>query len=551
MNFTNSRKSKWLAVLLTIAMVATCVAIMPLGTAKAAAAKKAPNGSTKNAVFYIAVDADADGTVTGAKDAVYYYTLKEIKAYGDTQSYSFINHGVMENVSVKGAKLKNLLDNTTGIDWNSSWKIQYMEEDAYHASAENYKDTIQGLTDPQGAGNGSGSGKPADTIIGYAAMTTYEKPDANNVNETTYTNFTDYERDMSSVRAYRQGTNANDSTLKMLNGVVISPSGDLSGKNGYQLVSRDNAGNKIAPDKEILGFPAGIKWEAEPNINVGWATLDSEQDGAWTGTGRRVTIGTGSDAEVAFRYTEKPFLKVTANGRTTTFKRSNIDAMSEEYPSNTDGSGTAYKYYGYDKPMYIRYQGVELSSLLSEPENGEKVYLVTENGTVKDITDSIDKYFVAEYYSQSKSSTNISNSKRMPLNYDAAVLVDKTSAPVEYSNDDSDFNAASGQKPTIYENAQIVVAAAPAAVTGLKAKSSSKRVKLSWKKTTGAKQYSVYRATKKTGSYKKIATVKKNAYTSKKLKKGRTYYFKVRASAPIGRTYLNGTYSKVVKVKVK
>lgn len=57
-----------------------------------------------------------------------------------------------------------------------------------------------------------------------------------------------------------------------------------------------------------------------------------------------------------------------------------------------------------------------------------------------------------------------------------------------------------------------------------------KSVKIKWKKTAGNGYY-VYRATKKDGKYKKVATIKKNTtltYVDKNVKKGKTYYYKVK-----------------------
>ena len=58
------------------------------------------------------------------------------------------------------------------------------------------------------------------------------------------------------------------------------------------------------------------------------------------------------------------------------------------------------------------------------------------------------------------------------------------------------------------------------------------KVKLTWKKVKGADGYEIYRATSKKGKYQKIKTLKKGtivSYTDGKAKKGKTYYYKVRA----------------------
>ena len=76
-----------------------------------------------------------------------------------------------------------------------------------------------------------------------------------------------------------------------------------------------------------------------------------------------------------------------------------------------------------------------------------------------------------------------------------------------------------------------------------------KKATLKWKKVVGAKSYQVYRATKKNGKFKKVATVKKLSYTNKKLKSKRNYYYKVRAYAKVDGKAYKGAFSKVVKVE--
>lgn len=65
--------------------------------------------------------------------------------------------------------------------------------------------------------------------------------------------------------------------------------------------------------------------------------------------------------------------------------------------------------------------------------------------------------------------------------------------------------------------------------TKLKATAGKKRVTVSYKKSAGAQKYEIYRSAKKGSGYKKIATIKGTKYTDKKAKKGKRYYYKVRA----------------------
>lgn len=91
-----------------------------------------------------------------------------------------------------------------------------------------------------------------------------------------------------------------------------------------------------------------------------------------------------------------------------------------------------------------------------------------------------------------------------------------------------------------------------AKVQGVKANPSYNKVKITYKRTDGANGYVIYRAARKNGKYKKLATVKgnkKRSYTNKKLKTGKRYYYKVRAYRNVGKTKVYGSYSRIVKAK--
>ncbi len=79
-------------------------------------------------------------------------------------------------------------------------------------------------------------------------------------------------------------------------------------------------------------------------------------------------------------------------------------------------------------------------------------------------------------------------------------------------------------------------------------------VVLKWKKVKGAAGYEVVMSQKKTKGYKKIGTIKKGktvTFTKKKLKKGKKYYFKVRAYAKAKGKKVYGEYSAPKSVKIK
>lgn len=85
---------------------------------------------------------------------------------------------------------------------------------------------------------------------------------------------------------------------------------------------------------------------------------------------------------------------------------------------------------------------------------------------------------------------------------------------------------------TVFTAASVPAYAAskPAKVTGLKVTArSNTSVYIKWNKASRAKKYQVYRATSKKGKYTKIATTTRPNYLNSKLKKGKKYYYKVRA----------------------
>ena len=80
------------------------------------------------------------------------------------------------------------------------------------------------------------------------------------------------------------------------------------------------------------------------------------------------------------------------------------------------------------------------------------------------------------------------------------------------------------------------------------------QVKLTWKKVKNATGYEVYQSMKKNSGYKKVKTITKNktvTYKAGKLKKKKTYYFKIRTYRKAGGTTYYGNYSNVKKMEVK
>lgn len=90
--------------------------------------------------------------------------------------------------------------------------------------------------------------------------------------------------------------------------------------------------------------------------------------------------------------------------------------------------------------------------------------------------------------------------------------------------------------------------------TSISLKTKSRKVTISWKKTKSAAGYYIYRASSAKGKYSKIKKVtsgKTLKYTDKKVKKGKTYYYKVVPYGKNGKKTVKCSASAVKKIKVK
>lgn len=90
----------------------------------------------------------------------------------------------------------------------------------------------------------------------------------------------------------------------------------------------------------------------------------------------------------------------------------------------------------------------------------------------------------------------------------------------------------------------------PASPSKPKATSSNQKVSLSWQKVPGANSYVIYSASKKNGTYRKLAQTEKSTWTSKKYKPERTIYFKVKAVYTADDVSMESGLSKAVGIKV-
>lgn len=80
--------------------------------------------------------------------------------------------------------------------------------------------------------------------------------------------------------------------------------------------------------------------------------------------------------------------------------------------------------------------------------------------------------------------------------------------------------------PIAFVNFKVVDLPKP---TGLSVSRGKKKCVIKYKKPAAASKCVIYRSTKKSKGYKKVATISGKKYTDKKVKRGKRYYYKVRA----------------------
>lgn len=123
------------------------------------------------------------------------------------------------------------------------------------------------------------------------------------------------------------------------------------------------------------------------------------------------------------------------------------------------------------------------------------------------------------------------------------------------------YNTVSSKENSVVSSGDSKAASAKVSVTKVSkptlksVKAASKKVTVTWKKVANANGYEVYRSTKKGSGYTLVGTVTKGStvkFVDKTAKKGKKYYYKVRATR-VNQAGLNAVsgYSKVKSVKAK
>jgi len=258
------------------------------------------------------------------------------------------------------------------------------------------------------------------SIITYLIHEEYAAPDANNVNDPAGV-YKDADNNSGYLRAYRDTGVANSTVIKYLMGIVVSTDGSLLKQdNGITVrcVSSKNPEIKVVPDSLVQGLIPGMDFAVKAPAATN-ATLASGQTDPVL-----IVVGSGKPATqvLTFKYDEATYFYVADKTAGTQQNYVYTDLVASGIQVPEAAANTAP--YGYSRPMYYRYNGVWLSSLLGELGDDYIVSLVAKDGSKTDVTSKKDLVFVAYNNTQSKGSTNIPEGKRVTKTYnDAKVIV--------------------------------------------------------------------------------------------------------------------------------
>lgn len=306
---------------------------------------------------------------------------------------------------------------------------------------------------------------------------------------------------------------------------VVNPSYTAQGYTTHTCTVCGNSYKDNYTDKLVLGNVSGFKISST-NVNAIKLTWNKVS---------------GADGYVVYRY------------NTSTKKYGRIAKIGDlSFTDKNLKSGTSYKY------AIRAFKAVNGKEVLSptypqitattNPANISKVSFKSSANVVKMSWDKVSGatgYRVYKYNTSTKKWQTVANTKNTSYTFS------KLKAGTTYKYTVRAYKTLDGKTYLSPKYSSFTSSTNPATVS-FKLTAGSKKATVKWSKVTGATGYKVYYKTSKNGKWIGLKTTnnKTTSYTKTGLKKGKTYYFTVKAYRSVGGKTYNGSFvTKGVKVK--
>lgn len=306
---------------------------------------------------------------------------------------------------------------------------------------------------------------------------------------------------------------------------VVNPSYTAQGYTTHTCTVCGNSYKDNYTDKLVLGNVSGFKISST-NVNAIKLTWNKVS---------------GADGYVVYRY----------NASTKKYGRI-AKVVDLSFTDKNLKSGTSYKY---AIRAFKTGNGKEVLSpkyptltTTTNPANISKVSFKSSANAVKMSWDKVSGatgYRVYKYNTSTKKWQTVANTKNTSYTFS------KLKAGTTYKYTVRAYKTLDGKTYLSPKYSSFTSSTNPATVS-FKLTAGSKKATVKWSKVTGATDYKVYYKTSKNGKWIGLKTTnnKTTSYTKTCLKKGKTYYFTVKAYRSVGGKTYNGSFvTKGVKVK--
>ena len=324
-------------------------------------------------------------------------------------------------------------------------------------------------------------------------------------------------------KVYRAiSTSGNYNMLTSVDGTGLTDNSAVAGKSYYYYVIAQNANDVESAKSNIVGCTCDL---AQPVIKLSSVSSSGKIKISWNQV-------EGATKYEVYRATSKSgtYNKITTTKGTSVINTSAVAGKAYYYKvraiCNTDAAASAYS------------AVKSLTCDLAQPVI--KLSNVSSSGKIKISWNSVEgatKYEVYRATSKSGTYNRITTTKNTSVTNTSAAAGKTYYYKVRaICNTDAAASAYSVVEYLTCDLAQPVIK--------LSNVSSSGKIKVSWEKITGAGKYEVWRATSKTGTYKRMTTTTNTSYTDTSASAGKTYYYKVKAIH--SKTDANSAYSAIV-----